>query len=494
MDLGGYTAAGPRDANEDSFFALDFSCVNSFSNAVSSFVMVSDGMGGYQGGDVASRLAVSCAESYLNQLLEMAAGNQISFEAPVALSEIAKNAHEAIVAEARSRGSVSMGATFVGAFLSPTHAWIGHVGDSRAYLVHNGEIHQITEDHSQVGRMLSQGLISEEEAQNHPARNRIERALGFSDAGPDINEVDLAPGDALMLCSDGVYTVLDRDAICDCLAGGRKAEACAKRIVKAALSHGTDDNATAVVAFNVADGSGAGAKRRSQPTIQMDVASVPHFKSEEVFKSQGGAGSSKQESSSSRTARAMGVPIAIAAVAAIVVIAAVIIANQQFSSGGDVGENVVAEQPSSKGPLVEGPKHRTVGKAAMLKCVYQGESRGFEDFGLTNDGIVQVSAGKDVEVEMDSVDGSVALSRKYLDNLLSDLGKGEAVAQGASGQSGSDSDTLAKSIDSESFMVSISDSKDEYVKFLESLINAKAQGDFEPEKLERLTLSENCFE
>ena len=239
MILGGYSATGPRETNEDSFYVLDFSDVHGFTGDIAAFAMVSDGMGGYQGGDVASGLAVACAQSYVQQLLEMAEGNRVDLDAAAALMEIARNAHEAIVAQAANGGSPSMGATFVGAFLSPTHAWIGHIGDSRAYLVRDGVAIQLTE----------------EEAQVHPDRNRIERALGFSDGDAEIDEVDLLPGDALLLCSDGVYTVLGAEALGTAVSRSSNAASASKRIVKKALSSGTDDNSTAVVAYNVADAS-----------------------------------------------------------------------------------------------------------------------------------------------------------------------------------------------------------------------------------------------
>ena len=267
MNIGGYTATGPRDANEDNLYYLDFSDVDSFVNGVCAFAMVSDGMGGYQGGDVASGLAVACAKSYLSQLIEMAAGNRIDLDAPAALAEIVRNAHESILAESSLRGNLSMGATFVGAFVSRTHAWIGHVGDSRAYLVREGICRQLTEDHSRVGRMLSRGVITEEEAQNHPERNRIERALGFSDARADVTEVDLAPGDALLLCSDGVYTVLDVDTLGDCVTSSRDAGAAAQRAVKLALRYHTDDNSTAVIVINDTGGSDRTQKTKPQTVV-----------------------------------------------------------------------------------------------------------------------------------------------------------------------------------------------------------------------------------
>ena len=275
MELGGFSATGPRETNEDSFLTFDLSGSGSFSNDVVAFAMVSDGMGGYQGGDVASGLAVSCAKSYLQNLMEMARGNLVELDAGAALVEIAQNAHEAIILETQARGNTGMGATFIGAFVSRRHAWIGHVGDSRAYVVHKGEARQVTEDHSQVGRMLSRGLITEAEAQNHPARNRIERALGFPNSEPEITEVDLGPGDVLLLCSDGVYTVLGADAIGKLASVEDEAENVACRIVKSALSKGTDDNSTAVV-IRIEHGVHAGRRKRTtQPTLRVDPMRNP---------------------------------------------------------------------------------------------------------------------------------------------------------------------------------------------------------------------------
>lgn len=248
MKLAGCSTAGPRPINEDSFYYRDFSDVLSFSNGVSAFVMVSDGMGGHEAGDVASKLAAQAAEHYLANLLEMAQTHQIELDVPHAFREIVQNANEAILFESQTRGSASMGATFVGAFLSPFKAWIAHVGDSRAYLIHRGEASQLTRDHSAVGRLLSEGLITEKEAQDHPKRNVIERALGMTSDDPEITEVLLVRGDALVLCSDGVSTVLSAQAITSCVVDADTVDDAAEELINAAIKKGTDDNATAVVA------------------------------------------------------------------------------------------------------------------------------------------------------------------------------------------------------------------------------------------------------
>lgn len=269
MDLGGYSATGPRDANEDNYYMRAFPPSVHIDNKIDSFVMVSDGMGGYQGGDVASRLAVEYARQYLDKLIELASGKLIQLEPDVALAEIANGAHEAIMAEVHAHDNASMGATFVGAFVSPTHAWIGHVGDSRAYVVRDGKAIQLTEDHSKVGRMLSRGIITEEQAQNHPDRNRIERALGFDNAKVEFTEVALQPNDALLLCSDGVYTVLDKGEIGSIFDLGYGASETAKQVVNAALQADTDDNSTAVVALRSDRQQRRGKSRTASPTVSM---------------------------------------------------------------------------------------------------------------------------------------------------------------------------------------------------------------------------------
>lgn len=250
MISGGYTATGPRDTNEDNLYFREFVEIRTTVGGITSFVMVSDGMGGYQCGDVASGLAVASAKSYIDQLIEMARGNLIEFDPMEALSEIARNAHDAIVAESASRGGIGMGATFVAAFANPTHAWVAHVGDSRAYLVRAGATTQLTEDHSKVGRLLSHGVITEDEARSHPDRNRIERALGFGDATPDTSELDLQEGDSLVLCSDGVYTEVNSTLLGDCVSKAHDAVSAAEDIVRQAIKRGTDDNSTAVVLMN----------------------------------------------------------------------------------------------------------------------------------------------------------------------------------------------------------------------------------------------------
>lgn len=359
MELGGFSATGPRDANEDSYFSRSFMGDVSFSNGVYAFLMVSDGMGGYQGGDIASSLAVAAADRYLDNLLQIAEGNIVEFEPGLALSEIAQNAQEAIVAETESRGKANMGATFVGAFLSPNHVWIGHIGDSRAYLYHEGVVSQLTEDHSHVGRLLSSGVITEEEAQNHPDRNRIERALGFPDSTMDITEVSIEPGDGLLLCSDGVYTVLDVNQLAQIMQMASSAEDAAKRAVKAALDNQTDDNSTAVVALD-ASSQPTRRLRKQMPTMRMAPVSAASPRPEAESVDAGGA----VRRDSRRQAPRRGLPTILIPILLFVVCVAVIVvvflrANSspgaaRQDSGQGTNNQVVQSQPESGNAGMEG--------------------------------------------------------------------------------------------------------------------------------------------
>jgi PPM family protein phosphatase len=268
-DLAGSSVSGPRPYNEDNYLLTDLSEHRKRLGGLTAFVMVSDGMGGHSSGDVASRVAVETATSYLKDLLELAEKSDVDVDVAQALREISEEAHEAIVAEAAKRGAASMGATFVAAFVSRDHAWVGHVGDSRAYLLSAGSARQLTVDHSQVGRLIAEGVLTEEQAQHHPSRNVIERALGFSGATADVVDVDLRPGDAILLCSDGVSTALSGADMLAIAASKADPDLAAAALTSEAIRAGGDDNATAVLwvsdweAFRKASGASHRPRRGS---------------------------------------------------------------------------------------------------------------------------------------------------------------------------------------------------------------------------------------
>lgn len=196
------------------------------------WVMVADGMGGHVAGEVASRLAVDAA---------------ISTDGSP--SERIDAANRAIVDEIENKPHLAgMGTTLTMARLDPDGTGhFGHVGDSRAYLLHNGVLRRLTEDHTVVAEYVASGTLTEEEAAHHPQRSMITRALGLFDTVPvDTFEVHFEPGDRLLLCSDGVNEMLDDDTISSLLAEGTPEET-VWALVEAANSAGGQDNITALV-------------------------------------------------------------------------------------------------------------------------------------------------------------------------------------------------------------------------------------------------------
>ncbi|NTU71573.1 MAG: serine/threonine-protein phosphatase [Coriobacteriia bacterium] len=247
ISLGGFSVPGPRPYNEDNYLIKDLSAYSSQLGGVQAFLMVCDGMGGHQGGDVASRVAAEAAERYVDDLVELALQSKIALDVNQALREIASEASAAVIRAAEAAGGSNMGSTLVAAFVSQDEAWIGHIGDSRAYLIQGSDAQQITVDHSQVGRMIAEGILTEEQAQNHPSRNVIERALGFGDGDVELNHENIGPADVLVLCSDGLSTVLAAADLVSVSASAADAGEAASRLTDAAVKAGTDDNTTVVL-------------------------------------------------------------------------------------------------------------------------------------------------------------------------------------------------------------------------------------------------------
>lgn len=205
---------------------------------------VADGMGGAQAGEIASRLAAAAV-----QRMEPVEGS--GRERVVALIE---EANRSVFERARRDESVSgMGTTMTVALLEDEEVWIGHVGDSRAYLVREGRIEQLTDDHSLVAELVRSGRLTPEEAESHPQRSVITRALG-TDAAVEVDAFPVAvrPGDLFMLCSDGLTTMVDDETIRELVERHRPdLQTAARALVDEANRRGGEDNIT-VVLFEIA--------------------------------------------------------------------------------------------------------------------------------------------------------------------------------------------------------------------------------------------------
>jgi serine/threonine protein phosphatase PrpC len=199
---------------------------------------VADGMGGHRAGEVASREA-------LTALLANAPREADA----KALARAVRAANRAVIASAdKSRTRTGMGTTLTAAMVDGTHVLVAQVGDSRAYLLHEGVLTKITDDHSMVADLVRQGAITEEDARFHPQRSVITRALGSDpDMAADVFEVDAAPGDRLLLATDGLTGMLPDDFIAELLGQQRSPEEAAAKLVEAANRAGGYDNITVVV-------------------------------------------------------------------------------------------------------------------------------------------------------------------------------------------------------------------------------------------------------
>ena len=221
-----------RTANEDSFFAG------------SPIYAVADGMGGAQAGEVASRLAAETLE-----------GAERGNAAPEAfLRGVATDANRRIhELAAQDEETSGMGTTFTAALVDGDEISFAHVGDSRAYLFRNGDLRLLTADHSLVEELRRQGKLTDEQAEDHPQRSIITRALGpEGEVEVDTMTYSAKPGDVYLLCSDGLTTMVKDDRIAAALAHSKTLDEAARRLIDEANTAGGRDNIT-VVAFRVED-------------------------------------------------------------------------------------------------------------------------------------------------------------------------------------------------------------------------------------------------
>jgi PPM family protein phosphatase len=199
---------------------------------------VADGMGGHRAGEVASRVA-------LEELL-VNAPRRVDGKA---LARAIRAANRAVIESAdKSRTRTGMGTTLTAAMVDGTHLVVGHVGDSRAYLLHAGRLTRVTQDHSMVADLVRTGSITEEDARFHPQRSVITRALGSDpDMVADVYELDAECGDRLLLATDGLTGMLPDDYIADILVAESDASVAASKLVEAANRAGGYDNVTVIV-------------------------------------------------------------------------------------------------------------------------------------------------------------------------------------------------------------------------------------------------------
>jgi len=290
-----------RNANEDSFFVR------------APIFVVADGMGGAQAGEVASKAAADAfdidltggsPEQVLRQTIE-AANRRI---------------HELARADPSRAG---MGTTLTAAIVNAEReeVAIGHVGDSRAYRLRDGRLEQLTRDHSLVEEMRRKGQLTDAQAEDHPQRSIITRALGPEpEVEPDVHTVAAAPGDVFLICSDGLNTMLGEDQIRKLLAGASSLEAAMQALVDEANSAGGRDNITAL-SFRLEDAA-APQRLPDSPTLAGSAAEEAGLTAAEVRRRAAAAAAAERREQLATKPRRRGLRRALKALAVFAVLAA----------------------------------------------------------------------------------------------------------------------------------------------------------------------------
>ena len=200
---------------------------------------VADGMGGHKGGETASRVAVQVIKNALRGKKPEQRALDIGVEA----------ANRRIFDMARHDSALSgMGTTLTFLWEDERQVFLSHVGDSRAYLLRNGELTQITDDHSVVAELMRNGVITREMARSHPYRNVITRAVGVDPTvQADVLTHDKQPGDLWLICSDGLYNMVADEVLLHVLTSAQSDEDAAEELMRLALEGGGTDNITFVL-------------------------------------------------------------------------------------------------------------------------------------------------------------------------------------------------------------------------------------------------------
>lgn len=223
-------------------------------NLLAGLMILADGMGGYNAGEVASALAIEHARDYLCQELPCGGADSCltsNSRATEAVSQAIAVANAAILAAAARRPEcLGMGTTLVIAAVSTRCVTIGHVGDSRVYLLRSGHLSRLTHDHSVGQAMIDSGVLDEQAARLSTLRGVLTRALGVESAvDADISQLEWQNGDRLLLCSDGLTDMVRDSEIKAILEQAPDADEGSRTLIQAALDAGGHDNVSVVLAF-----------------------------------------------------------------------------------------------------------------------------------------------------------------------------------------------------------------------------------------------------
>ena len=229
-----------REINQDSYYITE----DQFANI--HLYILADGMGGCNAGDIASKLAIKCAKSYIEnnfldtpkdkESLVQLIGSSMEYANMVIYEKSLENKHN----------FEGMGTTLEICLIYNNKAYIGHIGDSRIYRIRKGTMRKLTKDHSYVEQLVEEKKITREEANNHPKKNMLTKALGCTPfVEPDIRARNVEKNDIFIMCTDGLTNMVSEEEICDTVI--KNPEKAAEVLVKQANNFGGYDNITVVI-------------------------------------------------------------------------------------------------------------------------------------------------------------------------------------------------------------------------------------------------------
>ncbi|EOD01319.1 Stp1/IreP family PP2C-type Ser/Thr phosphatase [Caldisalinibacter kiritimatiensis] len=240
MLVGASTDVGKiREINQDAYYCSD---VEEFP-----LFIIADGMGGHNAGEVASAIAVDSVKQIFNSKKNIFKNGETEVSKFIKLALIEANTK--IYNKAKEiEDCKGMGTTITLAYILDNHIHIGHIGDSRAYLLTDGELIQLTQDHSLVAELVRNGSISEEEAENHPQKNIITRALGTDEnIEVDIITREVKENDKILLCTDGLTNMVCDEKIKEVLVNTDDLQNASDTLVNIANESGGYDNTTVIL-------------------------------------------------------------------------------------------------------------------------------------------------------------------------------------------------------------------------------------------------------
>lgn len=224
-----------RDVNQDAFFVMPDEGI----------FLVADGVGGHNNGELASRTAMADIADYVkeNPLTSSAEEETVREYYDSLLQSVNRHIYDM----AKSSAPVGMATTLVVLYIDGGRAYAVNVGDSRLYLIRDGVIRQMTEDHTYVNNLIKEGIITKEQARTHPDKNMITRAIGAEvNVKPDLFSFEAKKEDIFLLCTDGLYNEVKDQELCEILTGAKDMRTACSLLVDQANNRGGADNITAV--------------------------------------------------------------------------------------------------------------------------------------------------------------------------------------------------------------------------------------------------------